>query len=750
MWITLLLGALGISPALLGRAWSPVPDDAGLATRVDVWRGDQWQLVAAHKATLPLMRDLRAMAAGLPDTPFRITWTGVFLATHSGRHQINIASDDGSTVWIDGELVVDNGGRHPRQWRSGMADLEAGPHEIRIEYEQWGGDAHLDTWLRQPGGLSRRLDAVRRLFAPAPLTGSEQWTRAARDRLPWLASVSGCAAYGSLLVWFGVALFRKVERAAGLPRAGGTLGLTLVLASMPIAMGLLWGLPADPDGWAPDELSPSRLTDAIALRFVAPWTSIYPPLHFYVLTPLALIVEWSAAADGWSATAYPGTFVLHAAMRAVSVLMAAGALAWLYLIVRLHGTHVQALAAAVAGASCSTLLYYGKTANVDVPYLYWVLCACACVAAAARAWSPKLVVLSAIAGACAIGTKDQAAGFLFLMPAWLLAIRFRDARQRGEPAPWRRALLDAVWVKAGAAAVVMLSAIYLWPFDWTSVPRHLEVARRGTYSPMVAGTLAGQLRLLLLELDLLTFMLGLPLAAVTFAALVWVVRAMPALGVAIAVPVVSYVGVFLPVIRYAYDRFLLGVALLLACAAGPFCVWLWQQRRWRPVVASVGLLAAPYTAGHALSGNAMVARDSRYGVEAALDERAARRRELVGLLSPRTYLPRADMTPVLDLTPTIADVREWSPDVLLFDRAWLDRFRPMDVEGAALRRAIDDDSLGYRRVGVWQARAPWWAFQARPAYLKRYSRRGLTNLDKINPRLELWAKPSQTDGRDEP
>jgi hypothetical protein len=739
-WALLLALSAGTA-SLAARLWPGAAATAGgLAVSVEVARGDAWQQVASMESSLPLQRDLAALRARITSDQFRATWSGVFLAARAGDHQLYVASDDGARVWIDGHLVVDNGGRHARLWRSGVRRLERGPHQIRVEYEQWGGDAHLETWLRQPGGLARRLDMTRRQFAAQTPPRGDRFARALRDWLPWIATVAGCAAYLSLLIAAGTALFRTIRRWAGLPPVSRHLALSLTLAAIPMVWGLWWGLPADVDGWAPDELTPERLTDGIARGFVAPWASIYPPLHFFVLTPLAFIVDGLAGSDGWSSLAYPGNFVLHAAMRGVSVLMALGSLAWLWLIVRLHGSEREGTSAVVVAASCSSLLYYAKMANVDVPYLYWMLAACACVAAVGRAWSSRLVLVGAVAGACAIGTKDQAAGFLLLMPAWLVALRWRDARRAETATAWRRTFRDPVWWQASLAAAATLTVIYLLPLDWTSVARHLAAARRGTYAPMVPATPAGQARLLLLELDLLTFMLGIPAAMLALGGALWSSRHRPGLGAAIGIPILAYVGLFLPVIRYTYDRFLLGVALLLACVAGPFALWLWQQRRWRAAVVVVGGVGVFYTAGHAISANVLMTRDSRYVVERVLAQRAAERRELVGLLSPRTYLPRTDLIPVVDLQATVDDIRQWSPDVLVFERGWMNRPNVADRDAQAVRAGIQDGTLGYRRLDRWQSSVPWWAFQARPAYLARYQRLGLTNLDKVNPQIELWGR----------
>ncbi len=43
-------------------------------------------------------------------------------------------SDDGSRVWIDGRMLIDNDGSHTADMKLGAIDLGAGLHDVRIEY----------------------------------------------------------------------------------------------------------------------------------------------------------------------------------------------------------------------------------------------------------------------------------------------------------------------------------------------------------------------------------------------------------------------------------------------------------------------------------------------------------------------------------------------------------------------------------------------------------------------------------------
>jgi hypothetical protein len=54
-----------------------------------------------------------------------------------------LTSDDGSRLFIDGEVVVDNDGLHGAEERRGDIALAAGWHAIRVEWFNKSGGAEL-------------------------------------------------------------------------------------------------------------------------------------------------------------------------------------------------------------------------------------------------------------------------------------------------------------------------------------------------------------------------------------------------------------------------------------------------------------------------------------------------------------------------------------------------------------------------------------------------------------------------------
>jgi hypothetical protein len=98
---------------------------------------------------------------------YSIQWTGVMFIPISGDYQFTTISDDGSTLSVDDRLIVDNGGFHGLQERTGRVQLKHGFHALQIRYVQGGGAANFRVYWTPPG-KSREDFANVGLFAKAP------------------------------------------------------------------------------------------------------------------------------------------------------------------------------------------------------------------------------------------------------------------------------------------------------------------------------------------------------------------------------------------------------------------------------------------------------------------------------------------------------------------------------------------------------------------------------------------------------
>ncbi|MBT3201840.1 MAG: hypothetical protein HN350_18210, partial [Phycisphaerales bacterium] len=73
-----------------------------------------------------------------------VRWMGSIEITNAGLYNFMLNSDDGSMLYIDGQLIVSNGGVHTDQSseHTGLA-LGAGKHAIRVEFFEWTGNAEV-------------------------------------------------------------------------------------------------------------------------------------------------------------------------------------------------------------------------------------------------------------------------------------------------------------------------------------------------------------------------------------------------------------------------------------------------------------------------------------------------------------------------------------------------------------------------------------------------------------------------------
>ena len=100
-----------------------------------------------------------------------------------------LISDDGSWLYVDGRLVIGTTAATGWWGRIYRVDLTAGPHRIRIEYGQDGGDVGLEAIYTPPDGQQR-------LLGPALRTEATVWGRPIRPAVA-LAIVSASSGWRS-------------------------------------------------------------------------------------------------------------------------------------------------------------------------------------------------------------------------------------------------------------------------------------------------------------------------------------------------------------------------------------------------------------------------------------------------------------------------------------------------------------------------------------------------------------------------
>jgi uncharacterized repeat protein (TIGR03806 family) len=127
---------------------------------------------------------------------FAFRFTGVVDVPAEGVWTFSTRSDDGSQLFIDGALVVDNDGLHSVWKRSGQVGLSAGPHDIVVTMFEWAGGETLQVLWQGPG------------VAEQPIPASELFC--------WTTQATSCGLGSELaLLLPGLLWLRRRRRGAG-------------------------------------------------------------------------------------------------------------------------------------------------------------------------------------------------------------------------------------------------------------------------------------------------------------------------------------------------------------------------------------------------------------------------------------------------------------------------------------------------------------------------------------------------------
>lgn len=93
--------------------------------------------IYADKLDIPV----RSWTAGFPGLRDRFEWFGIeysgyFIVNKKGDYHFRLLSDDGSKLFIDDSLIINNDGLHGAYAKSAEISLDDSRHSIRIDYFQ--------------------------------------------------------------------------------------------------------------------------------------------------------------------------------------------------------------------------------------------------------------------------------------------------------------------------------------------------------------------------------------------------------------------------------------------------------------------------------------------------------------------------------------------------------------------------------------------------------------------------------------
>ena len=645
---------------------------------------------------------------------------GVLLPPAGDRYRFLVEAQSGAEVLVDGRLVAD----HRMVSGGASVQLDRRQHEIVVRFAEPSGTPQVSVLWARDGGHFRSLPRI--LLVPQRIALRDVDLRRVIARLELAIPVTWLlvAAIGLLM------LIRPWASSAVRPT------MALLAAAALFTAGVWWGVPG-PAGWAPDEIGPIDVRGGMEAAFAGGWATIYPPFH-HALVALLYVPFEAALAAGFGDpedVVWSGALLLVA--RSLSILMAIG-IVWIAHRIALE--QFGATAAAFTAWFTLALLplsYYAKTVNLDVPYVFWLMLSLLFFARLfSGAPKPSHFYCFTLSGVAAICTKDQAYGFYVLPGIYLLIAGLLGPRGavRGWPAIPSRRVLGIM----ACIAVVGFAVLHNLPFNISGFREHIRlIAGPGSAGyAMFPNTPRGHIQMLATSVSQLGQALSWPVLGLVAIALGSAIANRAYAVLWLLFPCVSYYLTFITVVRYHYDRFFLGIGVVLAIAAG------WWVDRWlaaprgRTLKLAAVVIALGLALSRALALDVMMVNDPRYDVETWLRQHVAPTQRVMAI-GHDALLPRSSVAPwrPARLNPEL--LNDTRPEFLVVNVGFAMRAE----EGSPARQTfalLDAGATDYRRVARFRGRVvPPLAWEPRH---QRLTDDPFTNLTKVNPTIDVYVR----------
>jgi sugar lactone lactonase YvrE len=89
--------------------------------------------------------------------PYSVEWTGILNVPESGVYGLGLRSVDQAQIYLDGQLLVETA--VPDEYIEEPIDLEAGPHDLRITYQDLTGRSRIHLYWTRPNGENEIIPA---------------------------------------------------------------------------------------------------------------------------------------------------------------------------------------------------------------------------------------------------------------------------------------------------------------------------------------------------------------------------------------------------------------------------------------------------------------------------------------------------------------------------------------------------------------------------------------------------------------
>jgi hypothetical protein len=101
-----------------------------------------------------------SLASRKRDTNFAFSYEGYINITRDGQYTFYLLSNDGSQLYLNDQLFIDNDGQHGDLEISAPVSLKAGKHKIALKYFQTGADFNLKVFWQGPGFAKQEIPAT--------------------------------------------------------------------------------------------------------------------------------------------------------------------------------------------------------------------------------------------------------------------------------------------------------------------------------------------------------------------------------------------------------------------------------------------------------------------------------------------------------------------------------------------------------------------------------------------------------------